>query len=68
MDDILGRVLAVSGSQMRAQVTADRFTEASIRIGSMIKVRSAGLDVIGAVSAAELDLRSAHSSECRPAG
>jgi hypothetical protein len=55
MDDILGRVLAVTGSQMRAQVTADRFTEASIRIGAMIKVQSADLDVVGAISAAELD-------------
>ena len=55
MDDILGRVLAVSGSQMRAQVTGDRFTDASIRIGSMITVRSADLDVVGAISAAELD-------------
>ncbi|MBV9375823.1 MAG: ATP-binding protein [Alphaproteobacteria bacterium] len=55
MDDILGRVLAVSGSQMSAEVTADRFAEASIRIGSMIKVRSADLDVVGAISAAELD-------------
>jgi len=40
MDDVLGRVVAVSGSQMRADVTADQLTEASIRIGSMIKVRS----------------------------
>ena len=55
MDDILGRVVAVSGSQMRADVTADQLTEASIRIGSMIKVRSADLDVVGTISAAELD-------------
>ena len=55
MDDIPGRVVAVSGSQMRAQVTADRFTDASVRIGSMIKVQSADLDVVGTISAAELD-------------
>jgi DNA helicase HerA-like ATPase len=55
MDDILGRVVAVSGSQIKADVTANQFTEASIRIGSMIKVRSADLDVVGTISAAELD-------------
>src|SRR5689334_10356470 len=55
MDDILGRVVAVFGSQIRAEVTADRFAEASVRIGSMLKVRSADLDVVGTISAAELD-------------
>src|SRR5215813_8872768 len=55
MDDILGRVVAVSGSQIKAEVTANQVTEASIRISSMIKVRSAGLDVVGTISAAELD-------------
>ena len=55
MDDILGRVVAVSGSQMRADVTADQFTETSIRIGSMIKVRSADREVVGTISAAEVD-------------
>jgi DNA helicase HerA-like ATPase len=55
MNDILGRVVAVSGSQIRAEVTADRFAEASVRIGSMLKVRSADLDVVGTISAAELD-------------
>ena len=57
MDDVLGRVVAVSGSQMRADVTADQLTEASIRIGSMIKVRSADIEVLGRISAAELDSR-----------
>src|SRR5262245_14878563 len=57
MDDILGRVVAVSGSQIRADVTADQFSEASIRIGSMIKVRSADREVVGTISAAELDSR-----------
>jgi len=55
MDDILGRVVAVSGSQMRADVTADQFPEASIRIGSMLKVRSADREVVGTISAAEVD-------------
>jgi hypothetical protein len=55
MDDILGRVVAVSGSQMRADVTADQFAETSIRIGSMLKVRSADREVVGTISAAEVD-------------
>ena len=55
MDDILGRVVAVSGSQIRADVTADQFAETSIRIGSMLKVRSADREVVGTISAAEVD-------------
>src|SRR6516162_8574738 len=55
MDDMLGRVVAVSGSQIRADVTADQFTETSIRIGSMLKVRSGGREVVGTISAAEVD-------------
>jgi hypothetical protein len=42
---------------MRVDVAADQLTEASIRIGSMIKVRSADLDVVGTITAAELDSR-----------
>jgi DNA helicase HerA-like ATPase len=57
MDEILGRVVAVSGSQMRAAVTADQFAENSIRIGAMIKVESAGLAVVGTISAAEFESR-----------
>ena len=55
MDDILGRVLAVSGSQMRATLTADQLSEKSIRIGAMIKVRSADLDVVGTIGAIEVE-------------
>src|SRR6202040_3178936 len=53
MDDILGRVAAMSGPQMRADVTADQFAETSIRIGSMLKVRSADREGVGTISAAE---------------
>jgi DNA helicase HerA-like ATPase len=55
MDDTLGRVVAVSGSQFRADIAADRFTEASLRIGSMLKVQGADLDVVGTISSAEID-------------
>ena len=62
MDDILGLVTAVSGSEMRAAVTAEKFTEASIRLGTMIKVQSADLEVVGTISAAEVE---AHGSPAR---
>jgi DNA helicase HerA-like ATPase len=57
MDDILGRVIAVSGSQMKATLTTDQFDENSIRIGAMIKARSAGLEVVGTISATEVESR-----------
>jgi DNA helicase HerA-like ATPase len=55
MDATLGHVMAVAGSRIRADVMADRFTAASLRIGSMIKVRSADREVVGTISAAEID-------------
>src|ERR1700730_18437314 len=54
MDALLGRVAAVSASQLRADVTADQFPEASLRIGSMLKARSADREGVGTVSAAEV--------------
>jgi len=57
MEDLLGRVMAVSGSQMRATLTTGQFSENSVRIGAMIKVQSAGLEVIGTISAAEVENR-----------
>jgi DNA helicase HerA-like ATPase len=62
MDDILCRVVAVSGSQVRATLTADQFSEDSIRIGAMIKVRSANLEVVGTISGAEVE---SHRSPAR---
>lgn len=55
MDDTLGRVVTVSGSQMRAALTADHFSEDSIRIGAMIKARSGDLEVVGTISATEVE-------------
>ena len=55
MNDILGRVVAVSGSQMKAAVTAGRLTEDWGRIGMMIKAQSADLEVVGTISAAEFE-------------
>jgi uncharacterized protein len=55
MDDIIGHVVAVSGSQMRVGVKANSLIEASIRIGSMIKAANGDLQAVGTISAAELD-------------
>jgi uncharacterized protein len=55
MDDMLGRVVAVSGSQLRAAVTADRLAEDWVRIGTMIKAQSADREVVGTISAAEFE-------------
>jgi hypothetical protein len=49
MDNTIGRVVAVAGSQMTATLEIDALTEDPVRIGAMVKVRSAHLDVIGTI-------------------
>jgi hypothetical protein len=49
MDNTIGRVVAVAGSQMTATLEVDALTEDPVRIGAMVKVRSAHLDVIGTI-------------------
>jgi DNA helicase HerA-like ATPase len=49
MDNIIGRVVAVAGSQMTATLEVDALTEDPVRIGAMVKARSAHLDVIGTI-------------------
>jgi uncharacterized protein len=49
MDNTVGRVVAVAGSQMTATLEVDALTEDPVRIGAMVKVRSAHLDVIGTI-------------------
>ncbi len=49
MSDTLGRVIAVAGSQMTVGLEGDEADEAATRIGAMVKVRSADLDVFGTV-------------------
>src|ERR1700732_2700232 len=51
MENTIGRVLAVAGSQMTATLEVDALTEDPVRIGAMVKVRSAHLDVIGTINA-----------------
>src|SRR5689334_5209182 len=49
MDNTLGRVVTVAGSQMTATLEVDALTEDPVRIGAMVKARSAHLDVIGTI-------------------
>src|SRR5690242_5552453 len=51
MDNILGRVVAVTGSQMTATLETDALTEDPVRIGAMVKARSTHLDVVGTIAA-----------------
>ena len=49
----LGRVTAVSGAQMT--VEADQPLASSVRIGAMIKTRSVDHEVVGTISAVQVD-------------
>src|SRR5215470_16281027 len=55
MDNNIGRVVAVAGSQMTASLEVDALTEDPVRIGAMVKVRSAHLDVIGTIGAINVE-------------
>jgi len=50
MDNNIGRVVAVAGSQMTATLEVDALTEDPVRIGAMVKARSAHLDIVGTIS------------------
>jgi DNA helicase HerA-like ATPase len=55
MDNTLGRVVAVAGSQMTAALTNDELVENAVRIGGMVKVRCADFEVVGTVAAIQLE-------------
>jgi DNA helicase HerA-like ATPase len=55
MDEILGRVVAVAGSQMTATLDADELTADVIRIGAMVKARSGDLEVVGTIAATQVE-------------
>jgi len=55
MDDRLGQVVAIAGSQMTVSLEVDELTEEPIRIGSMVTVRSGPLDVVGAIAAVQAE-------------
>src|SRR5260370_5880659 len=55
MNDILGRVVAVAGSQMTATLEVDELTAEAIRIGAMVKAQSADLEVVGTIAAIQVE-------------
>jgi DNA helicase HerA-like ATPase len=55
MDNRLGRVVAVGGSQLTATLEANDITEETIRIGAMVKVRSGSLEAVGTIAAIEAE-------------
>jgi DNA helicase HerA-like ATPase len=55
MDDRLGRVVAIAGSQMTVSLEVDELIEEPIRIGSMVTVRSGPLDVVGTIAAIQTE-------------
>ncbi len=54
MGETLGRVVAVSGSQITATLDAGDADERSIRVGAMVKVRNADCEVVGTIGAVEV--------------
>ena len=63
MDNIIGRVVAVAGSQMTATLEVDALTEDPVRIGAMVKARSAHLDVIGTIGTINAEGGGSHAAQ-----
>ena len=55
MDKLLGHVMTVDGSQVTVRLEAEHGNEDAIRIGAMAKMRSAGHDVVGTISAIQVE-------------
>src|SRR5215472_10061020 len=51
MNEIIGRVMTVAGSQMTVHPEADQGNEGSFRIGVMVKTRCADREVVATISA-----------------
>ena len=51
MNDIIGRVMTVAGSQITVHPEADRGNEALFRVGVMVKTRCADHEVVATISA-----------------
>src|SRR5215469_3925409 len=54
MDNVLGHVVGVAGSQITATLEADQFAADAVRVGAMIRIPDGDGDVIGTVSAVRL--------------
>jgi hypothetical protein len=55
MNDILGRVVAVAGSQMTVTLEVGEITEDAIRIGAMVKARSGDREVLETIAATQVE-------------
>ena len=55
MDQKLGRVTAVSGSQLTITLEGEPSDEKFVRIGTMVKIRTTDQNVVGNISAVQLD-------------
>jgi DNA helicase HerA-like ATPase len=53
MDNALGRVIAVAGSQMTVTLNGNEPVEEAIRIGAMVKAHLANFEVVGTIAAIE---------------
>ena len=58
MDEILGRVMTVAGSQMTVNLEADHGNAGSLGIGAMVKARSADHEVVATISAVQCESNS----------
>jgi DNA helicase HerA-like ATPase len=56
MEQALGQVISVAGSRMTARLEADKAGEDFTCIGAMIKVPSAGREVVGTISAIQVEI------------
>jgi DNA helicase HerA-like ATPase len=55
MDQLLGRVTAVAGSQLTVTLDSDPSDEKIVRIGAMVKVRTANFHVVGNIRGVQFD-------------
>jgi DNA helicase HerA-like ATPase len=55
INDVLGRVMNVSGSQMTASLDADLVSEAPIRVGGMVKIGLGARTVVGTIGEVQSD-------------
>ena len=56
MDNTLGRVVAVAGSQMTVTLDDKESVAEAVRIDEMVKVRCVDFDVVGTIAAIQLEI------------
>ena len=55
MNEVLGRVLTVDGSQIMASLETDGNELSSVRVGAMVSINGPVGEVVGTISAVRLD-------------